>query len=183
MGLYADRKAAGKCVQCGYRDPESSKTKCGVCREKKRLKENSRRRNLAAVGICRCGQPAESGKKRCPACGVANNAAKKEWRDANPLYNTVAARQRFLEALSHYGGPVCKCCGEDNIFFLTLDHVNNDGAEHRRETGGKSGKNLAWWLKKHNYPSGFQVLCFNCNCGRARNGGVCPHHGETKWLS
>jgi hypothetical protein len=19
------------------------------------------------------------------------------------------------------------------------------------------------------------VLCYNCNCGRARNGGVCPH--------
>lgn len=23
----------------------------------------------------------------------------------------------------------------------------------------------------------YQLLCFNCNCGRHRNGGVCPHKG------
>jgi hypothetical protein len=31
------------------------------------------------------------------------------------------------------------------------------------------------WLRKHNYPEGFQVLCHNCNMGRQINGGVCPH--------
>jgi hypothetical protein len=29
--------------------------------------------------------------------------------------------------------------------------------------------------QKHGYPEGFQVLCMNCNWGRYRNGGVCPH--------
>jgi hypothetical protein len=24
-----------------------------------------------------------------------------------------------------------------------------------------------------------RLLCFNCNCGRAKNGGICPHE-ETK---
>jgi hypothetical protein len=28
---------------------------------------------------------------------------------------------------------------------------------------------------KHNFPPGFRLLCSNCNFGRARNHGVCPH--------
>ncbi len=32
----------------------------------------------------------------------------------------------------------------------------------------------------HDFPKGmFQVLCRNCNEGRALNGGICPHKGET----
>ncbi len=89
-------------------------------------------------------------------------------------YNRKYARAVFFDALNHYGGPICNCCFESNVFFLTLDHINNDGAEHRR-TIGKSGKHLAYWLRAHNWPTGFQVMCFNCNCGRARNNLICPH--------
>lgn len=183
MGLYADRKAAGKCVQCGYRDPESGKTKCGVCREKKSRKQKYQRETATAAGNCRCGKNLDDPQfKQCAACRVVGARNSATFRGDNPDYQRDWMRQVFLEALNQYGGPVCRCCGETNIFFLTLDHVNSDGAEHRRETGGVTGKNLAWWLKKHDYPAGFQVLCFNCNCGRARNGGVCPHHGDAKWL-
>jgi ABC-type uncharacterized transport system substrate-binding protein len=31
------------------------------------------------------------------------------------------------------------------------------------------------WLARNGYPSGFQILCMNCNHGKSRNGGVCPH--------
>lgn len=183
MGLYADRKAAGKCVQCGYRDPEPGKTKCGTCREKKSHKQKRQREEAIAAGKCRCGEELDDPQfKQCAACRTVGVRNSEEFRRKNSAYNRSFMRRIFLAALNAYGGPVCKCCGEGNIFFLTLDHVNNDGAEHRRETGGVTGKNLAWWLKKNGYPPGFQVLCFNCNCGRARNGGVCPHHGETKWL-
>jgi hypothetical protein len=34
---------------------------------------------------------------------------------------------------------------------------------------------LALWLKRNNFPSGYRVLCMNCNHGRKRNGGICPH--------
>jgi hypothetical protein len=60
--------------------------------------------------------------------------------------------------------------------FLTLDHVDGGGTKHmaevRAETGGA---HIYSWLHKHGYPEGFQVLCMNCNWGRYRNGGVCPH--------
>ena len=73
----------------------------------------------------------------------------------------------------HYGA-FCACCGEVDRTFLTVDHVNNDGAEHRKSIG-KGGRRLYMWLRRNNYPVGFQLLCFNCNLGKARNKGVCPH--------
>lgn len=83
------------------------------------------------------------------------------------------------EVFAAYGGYECACCLETNPLFLTIDHVNNDGAEHRREIWQKSrngsGSALYAWLKKQDFPPGFQVLCFNCNCAKQRNGGICPH--------
>jgi len=83
-------------------------------------------------------------------------------------------RQRRHEAIMAYGGYECRCCGETEPVFLTIDHINNDGAEHRKEIG-QSNSNLLTWLRKHDYPNGFQVLCFNCNIGKSINDGICPH--------
>lgn len=39
-----------------------------------------------------------------------------------------------------------------------------------------TGYDFYRWLRKHSYPKGnFRLLCFNCNCGRELNGGICPH--------
>lgn len=89
------------------------------------------------------------------------------------------------EVMMHYGGYVCACCGETEPLFLQLDHINNDGAEHRRSLGSKdNGKGFNTqtlrWIKLNGFPPGFQVLCANCNFGKALNGGVCPH--QTKNL-
>ena len=73
-----------------------------------------------------------------------------------------------------YGGYRCACCGETEPFFLTIDHVNNDGKSHRK-TFQSSGDGLYKWLIKNKFPSGFQVLCMNCNHGKHRNKGICPH--------
>jgi len=71
-----------------------------------------------------------------------------------------------------YGGPICACCGETNLFFLTFDHINGGGRKHILEIGHP---NLGGWLRRNNYPDGYRVLCANCNSGRAMVGGVCPH--------
>lgn len=89
-------------------------------------------------------------------------------RDWQRAYRT---RLRF-EMLDEYGGR-CVCCGETNPGFLTMDHVNGGGKAHLRSL---KAKQVGWALKKQGWPKdGFQLLCFNCNCGRARNGGECPH--------
>lgn len=88
------------------------------------------------------------------------------------------ARYRALRAeiIAAYGGA-CNCCGETQAMFLELDHLTSDGAAHRREIGRGSHATYNW-AKKHQFPRDrFQLLCANCNQGRQRNGGVCPHHG------
>jgi len=57
----------------------------------------------------------------------------------------------------------CACCGEKLLEFLTIDHLNEDGAEHKRKNRIKS---MYDWLIKHDFPFGFQVLCYNCNIGK-----------------
>ena len=80
-------------------------------------------------------------------------------------------RRRLIKeiVLSHYskGKPHCRVCGFEDIRALCLDHVENNGAEHRREInshGQKCGSHAVYaWIRKNNFPSGFQVLCCNCN--------------------
>lgn len=74
-----------------------------------------------------------------------------------------------IEGLSIYsGGDIkCKYCGETDIDVLCLDHIANNGAQHRKECGisgrGTVGANTYETLKKLNWPPGLQVLCANCN--------------------
>lgn len=82
------------------------------------------------------------------------------------------------EVFAAYGGYVCACCGEDEPMFMTIDHINNDGNIHRRELAmivGNGGTAFFAWLRRNKFPSGFQVLCRNCNWGKHINKGVCPH--------
>ena len=76
------------------------------------------------------------------------------------------------KVFNHYG-PFCACCGEDIPQFLTIDHVNNDGAAHRRDSW--HGSKIYQYIVENDYPDTFQVLCMNCNFGKYMNGGVCPH--------
>jgi len=39
-----------------------------------------------------------------------------------------------LEGIAHYGGK-CSCCGEDQIEFLTLEHLNGRDKNKKRRTG------------------------------------------------
>lgn len=90
-------------------------------------------------------------------------------------------RQRWIElkaiVFDHYGGFICACCGERGVRFLTLDHINNDGAAHRKQLDDdkRSTRKMYQWLVEHDFPVGFQILCMNCNWGKSQNGGVCPH--------
>jgi hypothetical protein len=80
--------------------------------------------------------------------------------------------QEIREVVFEHYGP-CTCCKESNIHFLSIDHINNDGAEHRRSIGGQS---LYLWIIRNNFPDDLQSLCYNCNCAKQFSGlGFCPH--------
>jgi len=78
-------------------------------------------------------------------------------------YNRYRERMK-LKAIEHYsnGTNTCRACGYSNVEALCIDHVNDDGAAHRRVIGCE-GAQIYCWLVKQGYPDGFQVLCHNCN--------------------
>jgi len=83
------------------------------------------------------------------------------------------------ECFNAYGGCFCSCCGVEDLIFLTLDHVNNDGNIDRK-TNRKAGTNLYIFLRKHQYPDKkrYQVLCMNCQFSKQYNNGICPHRKD-----
>lgn len=91
--------------------------------------------------------------------------------------HSAGCRARLkTEVFAAYGGPVCACCGETEPRFLTIDHIDNNGAAQRKELGYHGmGSQFHRWLKKNGFPPGYQILCMNCNFGKSRNGGACPH--------
>ncbi len=59
----------------------------------------------------------------------------------------------------HYGNGQARCvlCGYSDLRALTIDHINGDGAKHRRIV-----TDMYTWLTRNNFPPGFRTLCFNC---------------------
>ncbi len=58
--------------------------------------------------------------------------------------------------------PKCINCGFSDIRGLSLDHINNDGAQLKK-TGIGNSRTLAEYLIKNDFPKNIQVLCANCN--------------------
>jgi hypothetical protein len=73
----------------------------------------------------------------------------------------------WKEAYSFFGS--CKTCGDPDIKFLTLSHVNDDGSE-RRKNGERMGTDLLIEFRGKNWPESikkdFCLECWNCNCSR-----------------
>ncbi len=87
-------------------------------------------------------------------------------------YQNEYSRRNRIATLKHYGG-CCQCCGETTLEFLGIDHVDNGYGNPADRTTGM-GSAFYRWLKKHKYPSGFQVLCHDCNMAKGFYGS-CPH--------
>jgi hypothetical protein len=134
-----------------------------------------RQANAEKVKASKKASKARSSWKEDPLKVKARNSL----RDPVRLRALNAERRKVVtkEVMAEYGGK-CVCCGEANLGFLTIDHVYGNGTQHRKEIFGdrKAGIHMYRWLKKQGFPKeGYQVMCFNCNLGRQRNGGSCPH--------
>lgn len=116
---------------------------------------------------------------RCKPCHQADTGVRAAGRRGR--INELSRARRLilkLQVLDLYGGA-CMCCGETNHKFLTMDHVQGDGALHR-ESVSQAEDRLKEMLSVRD-DTRFQVLCWNCNCGRAYNAanrGICPHKGQ-----
>lgn len=158
------RKAAGLCSDCA-KPRHGTYIRCLSCIGKQKVGRKQYYAKKAAAGLCeKCSLPREGGTNRCNFHLVQQRGLGKLWRT-----------QVRDDAFAAYGGYKCVCCGETERLFLDLDHVNGGGNKHRASLH-KNGSAVYWWLKQHGYPKGMmQPLCSNCNQGKSRNNGVCPH--------
>lgn len=95
-------------------------------------------------------------------------------------YHNKWKEKRFQEVLNALG-RVCACCGEARQGFLTVDHINNDGYKERvNNSNARAGRALWSKVRREGYPKDrYRILCYNCNCGRARmKDKICPHEKE-----
>ncbi len=154
-GYMKKALAAGNCLRCREKNDRPGKCLCSSC-----AATSSRTRKPPSSGTCHCcsSGPTIPGKTICVNCRT--RMAENRERLKEDVYNA-------------YGGYVCACCRETTRVFLTIDHVNNDGNEHRKSVGGGT-RNVFCWIRRNNFPPGFQVLCRNCNWAKHLLG-RCPH--------
>jgi hypothetical protein len=116
----------------------------------------------------------------CRVCRLEHR--RQQYQDYLPRYKAKSQVWRMglrMEALRAYGGtvPACACCGESTVEFLSVDHINGGGRQHRLEVGMRGGE-FYRWLKNNGYPTGYRVLCHNCNMAMGFYG-RCPHQVPT----
>ena len=143
-------------------------------RERNREKFNQRMRDWREANRDKDREHKREHRNRKIANGTPEEvAALRAAESAKTKRNQDRCREEVYDA---YGGYRCNCCNETERMFLSIDHVHNDGAEERR-SGKYNGGGSAFyaWLCKNNFPPGYQVLCMNCQVGKHKNGGVCPH--------
>lgn len=156
---------------------------CGGCKKDKSLSEFYTHRTHGYQTQCKPCMNAARHRSKFKRRDYYNRV-QTEWRAAGgkEAYNTKrrdayrALREEFIAA---YGGK-CVCCKERHHEFLTLEHKNHDGKQHRQQMG--SSLNLFKQLKQLGWPKkDYELRCMNCNWG-TRFGGICPHKrkGEGK---
>jgi hypothetical protein len=115
-----------------------------------------------------CEKAAAPRRRFCHTC---RSRKYRESHDRKSYQADHRARTK-AEAIEAYGGA-CGCCGETEPVFMSLDHVQGGGKQHRKEIFGQKGGNMWAWAKNNGYPDSLRLLCFNCNF--AEHWGGCPH--------
>lgn len=155
-------------MHCAYKTcnniPEDGFKQCVRCIRRAHLKRLERLSN----GLCNnCNRPAISSKKRCQVCLDNRNKYQRDNKTG------LKSNNRYRDIVYDYYGRICKCCGETNPQFLTIDHIN--GRKNTPEGSNKSYYLIARFIMWGNPRTDIQILCYNCNCGKHRNKGICPH--------
>lgn len=107
--------------------------------------------------------------RRCKECRYAShNRWYKKVRNKTPerirAYRDKTLGKTKSMVYAHYG-KICTCCKRSGR--IVLDHVNNDGSEHRKIIGPSTDA-LMVWIKRNDYPSTIQPLCYSCNTVKSK---------------
>ena len=146
------------CIRCGVKKPASSfqgrgntvrngvkyKRRSDLCR----VCEREHRIGLGLCPNCSRNERPASGFSKCQKC-----------LDTQRI-SLAACKARDREAVFAYYGRCCRYCGQSRTVFLTVDHIDGGGIRLRKSSTYDNG----WgWLRRHRFPDGVQILCYNCN--------------------
>ena len=127
---FRRNREKGLCERCGKVPPRDGRLTCAECAKTQnevRRRANQKRKKC---GLCTaCGQaPPRLGMYVCLACAEKSKERKQTYKD---------------RAYQAYGGYVCRCCGETRKPFLTIDHIDGGGAQHRKQI---CNSHMHYWL-------------------------------------
>lgn len=103
-------------------------------------------------------------------CWNHNKSRERDYMDLPTEKQTTSQRHihKLWKEAFNFFGP-CKTCGSDELKFLSINHINNDGA-NRRRNGEKQGPKLLSDFRKMGWPESLKEIysleCFTCNCSR-----------------
>jgi hypothetical protein len=86
--------------------------------------------------------------------------------------------QRYREQCIVAYGEKCVCCGKAVKKYLQLDHIENDGAEHRQKVFGGRHGNMYRWAVKNDFPDCLQLMCADCHQAKTYFGGCTEEDHE-----
>lgn len=164
--------------RCHMAIPNQDLKRCSKCGEEKPYEEFYKQHAFTAS----CKRTAVMSE--CKVCTRLRTRTRKYGEKYQQLLeqDRISGRARTArareKAFAAYGGYKCVCCGETEPMFMSLDHIENDGADFRRKIKGKrttAGYPTYKWLADNGFPKIVQVLCMNCNFGKRMNKGICPH--------
>jgi len=170
---YDHRSTNKFCINCGEKAIDNL-TLCSTCQEKINKKNKNKyydRLNNNLCVVCGKKEIISGNSNRCEECKLKRN---KWYQGSTTQQKDFVRRQERVDIVLNHYGNICRCCGENKKEFLTIDHINNDGGSHRKKIN-KAGSTFYKWLIDNNFPQDYQTLCMNCQFGKLKNNGICPH--------
>jgi hypothetical protein len=166
-----------RCARCGEEKPHSAfnrnLTRPGGLQSWCRECQREPGRAWAAARLAANREAVYERKRAQRAANLERyQARERQWRVANRERRLELLRGLRGEALLIYGDGSCAECGyrPDDVTELELDHVNGDGAEHRRQLGlGRSaGRQFVIRLRARGWPNDppLQTLCHDCHVAK-----------------
>lgn len=113
----------------------------------------------------------------CNWSSYLGNGVCRHQRDPKPVgisYNQKSKAKLKALVFARMGG-VCTCCGESEPEFLNVDHVHGGGTQHRKA----DKRSILVFIRDHDFPPEYQLLCWNCNRSKHFGNGLCKHQRST----
>jgi len=120
----------------------------------------------------KCGDMFKAVRSDAKHCLKCHRKRISDWSKRPENVDRKLLRYKLLRkaVIDGYGGK-CDCCGEKQIEFLAIDHVNGGGQKERKT---KSIGQIMKKIIREDFPEEYRVLCHNCNSSIGFYG-YCPH--------